>query len=109
MLYTNDAYLKALYNALSDDGVIVLQLGISPSNGDPDEAMTLSRRRAYLIESLERAGFESLHVYDEMHCDFEGEEVSKMRLFDVFLLFSLFYLTTFCVLPLQTHGVTWLL
>jgi hypothetical protein len=62
-----------LYNALSDDGVIVLQLGVSPFSDEPDESMTLSRRRAYLISSMERAGFESLHVYDEMHCDFEGE------------------------------------
>ena len=73
VLYTNDAYLKSLYNALSDDGVIVLQLGLAPFNDDPDEAMTMSRRRAYLISSMERAGFESLHVYEEMHCDFEGE------------------------------------
>ena len=72
MLYTNDAYLKSLYNALSDDGIIVLQLGISPESSDPDEILSLSRRRAYLVGSMERAGFESLHVYDEMHCDFEG-------------------------------------
>ena len=73
MLYTNDAYLKSLYNALSDDGVIVLQLGLSPFNDDPAESMTLSRRRAYLMSSMERVGFESLHVYDEIYCDFDGK------------------------------------
>jgi len=71
VLYTNDAYLKSLYNALSDDGVIVLQLGISPKSNDPAESMALSRRRAYLMSSMERVGFESLHVYDEIYCDFD--------------------------------------
>ena len=76
VLYTNDAYLKSLYNALSDDGIIVLQLGVSPTNSDPDEILSLSRRRAYLVGSMERAGFQSLHVYDEMNCDFEGTDCS---------------------------------
>ena len=85
VLYTNDAYSKSLYNALSDYGVIVLQLGASPSNDDPDETMSLSRRRAYLISSMERAGFDSLHVYDEIHCDFDGKfNISKGNLTYVF-------------------------
>ena len=81
MLYTNDRYLKSLYNALSDDGIIVLQLGVSPTSSDPDEMLSLSRRRAYLVGSMERAGFESLHVYSEMHCDFEGMEKQLCKCF----------------------------
>lgn len=71
VLYKNDVFLKALYNSLSDDGVMVLQLGMAPGRVDPSEEFSRNINRAHLIKSLEEIGFQSLNIYQEAHCLFE--------------------------------------
>jgi hypothetical protein len=58
--------MKAFYNALSEDGILVMQLGKAPDEFDPDEAHTKFKNRAATTSLLERVGFESIHVYEEV-------------------------------------------
>merc|ERR1719457_399444 len=42
MLYNDEDFVETLYNSLTDDGVIVLQLGEAPGEEDPGEEFTKS-------------------------------------------------------------------
>lgn len=70
MLYNDLSFVKTLYNSLSDNGVIVLQLGEAADYGDPAAVHTTSSRREILIELLEEVGFEAMHVYEDGNCGF---------------------------------------
>ena len=72
MLYNDRAFVQTLYNSLSDDGLIVLQLGEAPDHDDPAAMHSRSNRREVLIELLEDVGFEAMHVYEEGNCGFEA-------------------------------------
>ena len=65
-LYGNDAVMKTFYNALSHDGILVMQLGKAPEWVDPDETHSTYKNRAATTSLLERVGFESIHVYEEV-------------------------------------------
>jgi len=69
-LYTNDNFFKTLHDSLTESGILVLQLGMSPDSFDPSEDFSKNHKRAYLIGALSRIGFESIHVYEEAHCGF---------------------------------------
>eukprot|EP00559_Dactyliosolen_fragilissimus_P004283 CAMPEP_0184866438 /NCGR_PEP_ID=MMETSP0580-20130426/22345_1 /TAXON_ID=1118495 /ORGANISM="Dactyliosolen fragilissimus" /LENGTH=856 /DNA_ID=CAMNT_0027366133 /DNA_START=152 /DNA_END=2722 /DNA_ORIENTATION=+ len=70
LLYQNSIFVQSLYNALSDDGVLVLQLGAAPNSDAPSEQYTFSRNRHSLIQSIINESFQSVHVYEESHCLF---------------------------------------
>ena len=70
ILYTSDALWSAMYNSLSDDGVLVVQLGEAPRFYDPPESLTKHSNRAYVTTLLGKVGFESIHIYDEGGCGF---------------------------------------
>jgi len=70
VLYNNDVFTQALYQALSDNGVIVMQLGVTPDLEDITDIYTKSKNRAKLTYGLESVGFESMHAYEESHCTF---------------------------------------
>jgi len=70
LLYSNVPFFKSLYNALNDDGLIVLQVGNSPLHeSGPDQSADVNK--AFLIKNLEDIGFTSIHTYEESHCLFE--------------------------------------
>ena len=71
-LYTNDNFFKTLHDSLTESGILVLQLGMSPDSFEPAEDFSKNHKRAYLIGALSRIGFESIHVYEEAHCGFSG-------------------------------------
>ena len=58
--------MKAFYNSLSDDGILVMQLGEAPEWFDPDETHSKFKNRAATISLLESVGFESIHAYEEV-------------------------------------------
>lgn len=70
VLYNNDAFIRTLKNALSDDGVIVMQLGEAPVSVNPAEEMGRDKNRASMTDLLEKVGFESIHAYEEGHSGF---------------------------------------
>jgi hypothetical protein len=86
-LYGNDAVMKTFYKALSDDGILVMQLGESPNEFNPSEIHSRFKNRAATTSLLERAGFESIHVYEEvsLFCSsvlcFERQHVLILPLF----------------------------
>jgi spermidine synthase len=65
-LYGNDEFMRAFYNSLSDDGILVMQLGEAPKFNSPDETYSKFRNRASTTSFLEKLGFESIHVYEEV-------------------------------------------
>jgi len=71
VLYNDQNFIIALYNALSDDGIIVLQLGMAPQINSPAEDFSINARRDTLTQSLVDIGFKSLHMYEEGACGFE--------------------------------------
>jgi hypothetical protein len=58
--------MKTFYNSLSDDGILVMQLGKAPEWDDPDESHSKYKNRAATTSLLERVGFKSIHVYEEV-------------------------------------------
>ena len=69
----HDQFFLALFEALNDEGILVLQLGVAPYTDEPPDSMMKDYKRDYLSKSLERVGFESIHLYEEAHCDFRGK------------------------------------
>mmetsp|Transcript_54572 Transcript_54572/g.163031 ORF Transcript_54572/g.163031 Transcript_54572/m.163031 type:complete len:791 (-) Transcript_54572:763-3135(-) len=69
-LYNNDAFMRTLKNALSEEGVIIMQLGESSNSMDVEEDAGRDKNRARMIELLEKVGFESIHAYEEGHSGF---------------------------------------
>jgi len=67
ILYKSIDFLKTLYNALNDDGMIVFQLGCSPDLDDLPQELTSDSKRAFLTDSLEGVGYKSIHIYEESH------------------------------------------
>lgn len=69
-LYNNDVFMKSLYNAINDDGIVAMQLGEAPLSIDPAEELSVDKNRATVIQSMERTGFQSFHMYEEFHSNF---------------------------------------
>lgn len=65
-LYSNVTYMQSFYNSLSDDGVLVMQLGESPLSYGPDEMSVGDNNRVAAFDLLATVGFESIHVYEEV-------------------------------------------
>eukprot|EP00978_Attheya_sp_CCMP212_P001313 scaffold2735_cov61-Attheya_sp.AAC.9 len=70
VLYNSDKLVRALYQGMTENGVIVMQLGGSPFEYEPPDIVTTSKNRALMTEILEQAGFKSIHVYEEGHSKF---------------------------------------
>lgn len=71
-LYTSDTYIRSLYNALTSDGILVVQVGEVPFSSSPADETGRFANRSVMQKELERAGFQSLHVYEEGHSGFMG-------------------------------------
>eukprot|EP00541_Cyclophora_tenuis_P005765 CAMPEP_0116542050 /NCGR_PEP_ID=MMETSP0397-20121206/808_1 /TAXON_ID=216820 /ORGANISM="Cyclophora tenuis, Strain ECT3854" /LENGTH=446 /DNA_ID=CAMNT_0004066031 /DNA_START=17 /DNA_END=1357 /DNA_ORIENTATION=- len=65
-LYNNGVFLQSLYDSLSEDGVLVIQVGGSPEPNAPSETFS-NKNRALLIDHLQKLGFTSMHLYHESH------------------------------------------
>ena len=66
-LYSNLVFLEAFYESLTEEGILVMQVGESPELWNADETRsTKYQNRAATIELLEKVGFESIHAYEEV-------------------------------------------
>ncbi len=70
-LYGDNSFLGALYNALTEDGILITQVGNAPERDDPPEQMTADKNRIIYAKSLTRQGFKSIADYSEDHTGFE--------------------------------------
>ncbi|KAL9183486.1 hypothetical protein ACHAXT_004342 [Thalassiosira profunda] len=69
-LYTSDTYIQSLYNALTEDGILVVQVGEVPDLSSPADETGRFANRAVMKEKLDAVGFKSIHVYEEAHSGF---------------------------------------
>ena len=65
-LYSDKILMKAFYNAMPGNGILVMQLGESPNVGNADETLSKFKYRAATESLLEEVGFESVHAYEEV-------------------------------------------
>jgi spermidine synthase len=74
MLYNSDQFFFSLFNALTDDGILIMQLGIAQHLHDlPFEFTGDKTKINFVIELSEQYGFESLHAYEESNYGFLSE------------------------------------
>ena len=69
-LYKDQTFWRSLQEALSDDGILVMQLGGSPTNSEFGEQFGAYSNRADLFDTIVKVGLSTLHLYEEAHCDF---------------------------------------
>jgi spermidine synthase len=70
MLYNSDIFLRSLKNGLTDDGVLVMQLGEVSGIDETAEDNQHNKNRASVNRMIVNLGFESMHIYDEVrYCD----------------------------------------
>lgn len=70
-LYSDVNFLQSLMNSLSDDGVIVIQVGTAPNILDPKPDIGVYSSREYLFNTFESLpDVASMFVYEEAHCGF---------------------------------------
>jgi spermidine synthase len=67
-LYGNDQFATSLLNKLSDDGVFAVDF--SEFDGDGKYALDIDQVRDNVLVTLKRAGFKSMHTYEEAHVQF---------------------------------------
>ena len=65
-LYNDDTFLKAMFDSLTEDGIMVMQLGPTSNQNDPPDTHSRFKNRAKLFGLLEIVGFESIHSYEEV-------------------------------------------
>ena len=71
MLYTDKDFLGALYDSMSDDGVMVIQVGTAPSILDPRPDLGVYSRRETMFRMIEdHPSTKAMFVYEEGHCGF---------------------------------------
>lgn len=69
-LYKDLDFWGTILNAISDDGILVMQMGISPHVLDPGEAFGRNYNRATLFDTVEAVGFKRMFLYEEGHSNF---------------------------------------
>ena len=70
-LYSDVGALKSIVNSLSDDGVLVMQVGRAPSILDPKPDIGFAKNREALFQNLESIPeVEAMFVYEDAHCGF---------------------------------------
>ncbi len=69
-LYTSDTYIQSLHNALTDDGILVVQVGKAPLPKQAADETGEFVNRSEMMKKLNQYGFKSIHVYDESHSGF---------------------------------------
>lgn len=69
-LYTSDDYIQSLYNALTMNGILVVQVGEVPHYTSPADETGAFLNRFVMLRKLEEVGFKSIHIYEEAHSGF---------------------------------------
>ena len=87
LLYTDEDFIRSLYHALNEDGIIVFQLGEASDGRDPPDTKGKNSRRAILIERLEKLGFAFFHAYEDGYCGFGCKFYClSMHIVDLFII-----------------------
>jgi hypothetical protein len=65
-LYDGSEFLKSLPGSLSDDGILVTQVGIAPDLMAASEDHSIHKNRVSFFKTLVEVGFESVRDYNEV-------------------------------------------
>ncbi|GAX24431.1 hypothetical protein FisN_4Lh568 [Fistulifera solaris] len=70
-LYSDESFVDALINSLSEEGILVIQIGTAASIDDPRPDFGLYKQREFLFKLIEaNPTIEAMFVYEEAHCGF---------------------------------------
>ena len=69
-LYTDVAYIRSLYNSLTQSGILVAQVGEVPLAISPADEIGVFKNRALMVKLLQEIGFKSINLYEEGHSGF---------------------------------------
>eukprot|EP00984_Skeletonema_dohrnii_P021531 scaffold10784_cov80-Skeletonema_dohrnii-CCMP3373.AAC.1 len=83
VLYTDDGYVTSLYDALTDDGILVVQVGEASEIDDSADENGSFENRSTMIKMLDAIGFKSIHIYEESHCQFGAPWTTLIAFKDV--------------------------
>eukprot|EP00956_Cyclotella_meneghiniana_P006802 scaffold9097_cov38-Cyclotella_meneghiniana.AAC.8 len=70
MLYQSDNFIGSLYRALTEDGILTVQVGETPWYASASDEVGVFANRGIMIGKLQEAGFKSIHIYEESHSEF---------------------------------------
>lgn len=70
MLYQSDNFIGSLYKALTEDGILTVQVGETPWYASASDEVSVFANRAIIIRKLQEVGFKSIHIYEESHSEF---------------------------------------
>ena len=62
----DDLFLKSIFNSISKYGILVSQVGVSPSLYDPPEMHSRHKGRAAFVKGAADVGFQSILTYEEV-------------------------------------------
>jgi hypothetical protein len=68
-LYADRSFMSALYNGLSEGGILVSQVGQALLLKKPAQTHPVNRNRAMFIDSLIEQGFVNIALYNEVSRD----------------------------------------
>lgn len=72
-LYKDEHLWGTMYEALSENGILVVQLGMTPRSHAYGEHIGLNKNRANLLRTIEAVGFSHMFIYHDFHSDFKFE------------------------------------
>jgi len=71
MLYSDKSFINSLVRSLSDQGVLVIQIGTAATIDDPRSEFGIYKNRELLFHALEEnPAIATMLVYEEPHCGF---------------------------------------
>lgn len=70
-LYSDESFVDALINSLSEEGILTIQIGTAASIDDPRPDFGVYKQREFLFNLIEaNSKIEAMFVYEEPHCGF---------------------------------------
>lgn len=70
-LYQDTHFWGSVYDALTQEGILVVQLGQSPEYKHYSEESGKYKNRANLFKTIESVGFKTMSIYHDTHSDFK--------------------------------------
>ena len=71
-LYQNKVFWGSIFESLTEDGILVMQVGGSPDLDNYAEQYGADKNRAVLFQTVTAIGFQRMHVFEEDHCGFDN-------------------------------------
>eukprot|EP00542_Grammatophora_oceanica_P011245 CAMPEP_0194030294 /NCGR_PEP_ID=MMETSP0009_2-20130614/3843_1 /TAXON_ID=210454 /ORGANISM="Grammatophora oceanica, Strain CCMP 410" /LENGTH=761 /DNA_ID=CAMNT_0038670225 /DNA_START=116 /DNA_END=2401 /DNA_ORIENTATION=+ len=69
-LYRNEEFWVSIIESLTDDGILIMQMGAAPANEEVGEQFSLWHNRDAFLGVIERVGFRQMFTYVEDHAGF---------------------------------------